>query len=142
MLARLVHWLIERLIALLITLGGPEPEAYAAKHVLRGGVIRAAKPGDSKRSSHWPTLRKHVLEKNPCCAVCGGTDFLEVHHKKPFHLHPELELEEKNLIVLCEAPGHCCHLVFGHLLSWHAYNPHVEEDVKAFHDKIARRPTA
>ncbi len=44
------------------------------------------------RSNHWPTVRKHFLEKNPTCVVCGGKKKVEVHHKMPFHIAPMKEL--------------------------------------------------
>ena len=67
----------------------------------------------------------------PACEACGEEDpdaELEVHHVQPFHLHPDLELEEKNVVVLCMKHG--CHLAFGHNYDWHAYNPHVREDIR------------
>jgi len=47
---------------------------------------------------------------------------------KPFHLHPELELDPTNLITLCMQPGQECHLYVGHGDSWKAYNPDVKQD--------------
>lgn len=85
------------------------------------------------RSPHWHKARELHLKLHPVCAACGGTEDLEVHHKKPFHLHPELELNEENLITLCENQGQQCHFHFGHCaLSWKCYNPHVEEDAELF----------
>ncbi len=59
-------------------------------------------PENAKRSGHWPTVRKDYLKDHPNCAVCSGNKKCEVHHKKPFHTHPELELEPTNFITLCE----------------------------------------
>ncbi len=87
----------------------------------------------SLRSPHWRAVEKNFLELNGVCAACGGTEQLQVHHKKPFHLFPELELEPKNLITLCEVKergNH--HLNFGHHGRWANYNPTVLEDVAAF----------
>jgi hypothetical protein len=58
-----------------------------------------------------------------------------VHHIAPFHLEPDLELEESNLITLCEKPGHDCHFVFGHFHDWYDFNPSVREDVAAYFGK-------
>ena len=55
---------------------------------------------------------------------------MNVHHKKPFHLFPELELESTNLITLCMDGDKDCHIKLGHGGSFKAYNPNVEEDVK------------
>lgn len=89
------------------------------------------------RSPKWSSLRDRVVEAHPFCAVCGSKDFLQVHHKQPFHLWPELELEEDNLCVLCEAPGMNCHFRIGHLRSWSSYNPLIDQLLSLY----ASRPT-
>jgi 5-methylcytosine-specific restriction endonuclease McrA len=83
----------------------------------------------AKRSSKWPALEKKFKQENPTCAACGSTLNLNVHHKKPFHLHPELELEPTNLITLCMDPKTECHIKLGHGDDFRAYNPNVVEDV-------------
>ncbi len=113
------------------------------KRVLHAvGLSRAAKPGDGKRSAQWPTVRKHHLERQPCCQVCGSDKGLEVHHIRPFHLHPKLELDPANLITLCEGTRGGCHFLFGHLENWHSFNPNVVSDAAAWREKIAHRPAA
>ena len=86
----------------------------------------------SKRSPHWPAARRRWLATTPTCAACGGTLNLEVHHKVPFHLHPELELEPSNFITLCEPWGIEHHLKIGHTIngksSWKINNPDVVLD--------------
>jgi hypothetical protein len=85
----------------------------------------------TRRSNKWSLVRKLFLNKNPNCAVCSGTIKLEVHHIKPFHLFPELELEESNLITLCEGNKVInCHLVPGHSFNYKKFNPNVIEDAK------------
>jgi hypothetical protein len=79
------------------------------------------------RSPHWRTVEKHHLEAHPTCAACGGRTKLQVHHEKPFHSHPELELDERNLITLC-MDKHECHVLIGHGDSWKHFNPHVVRD--------------
>lgn len=110
------------------------------KHLV--GALQGKHPLAARRSSKWPTVRKHHLLANPCCAVCGGSEKLEVHHKRPFHLQPELELDPGNLITLCEAlkGGANCHLLFGHLGNFKAFNPDVEADAAAWSGKIQARP--
>ena len=92
------------------------------------------------RSPHWHAVRAAHLEKHPTCAACGGTDHLEVHHVQPYHLHPAEELDPKNLITLCESPAHACHLVFGHLYSWHSFNATVRRNAAAWLAKVRNRP--
>ena len=100
------------------------------------------KPSPGKRNSKWPTIRKHYLEANPICAACGGTETLEVHHIKPFSLHPELELDPLNLITLCESKkgGITCHLVWGHISNYKSFNENVVEDAKNWRIKLESRP--
>lgn len=97
-----------------------------AKDLLQGKVSLS----DPRRSSRWPKVRNEHLLKHPCCEVCGGKKFLNVHHIKPFNTNPELELEPSNLITLCEAEkkGVNCHLWFGHLGNFKTINPNVIDD--------------
>ena len=83
------------------------------------------------RSNKWDEVRDTFIEKNSSCAACGSTKKLQVHHIKPFHLHPELELEESNLITLCMDKNDC-HLNVGHGDSWRCYNPNVKSDAEKF----------
>jgi 5-methylcytosine-specific restriction endonuclease McrA len=62
---------------------------------------------------------------------------LQVHHVKPFHLHPHLELDPRNLITLCEARGRDHHLLLGHLGEWQSHNENIRQDVKRFYRKTA-----
>lgn len=100
-------------------------------------------PAGSKRSPQWPGVRKAHLAKNPLCALCGSKKKVEVHHIKPFHLNPHLELEPSNLITLCEnktVGKLICHLVFGHLGDYRSFNENVIADVQSWNQKIANRP--
>lgn len=94
--------------------------------------------GGVARSPHWPQVRAEFLKTNPACAVCGKKDQLEVHHKKPYHLHPELELDPTNFIVLCNKSLH--HLWFGHLGNFKSFNENVEIDAAHLLQEITNRP--
>jgi 5-methylcytosine-specific restriction protein A len=87
------------------------------------------KKKEKNRSSGWKEVRDDFLRKNPTCAACGETENLQVHHIVPFHLKPELELIETNLITLCMNKNEC-HLEIGHGDSWKCYNPNVKEDAE------------
>jgi hypothetical protein len=80
------------------------------------------------RSPQWERVRNAFLAKVEAagggCAACSEKKRLQVHHEKPYHLHPELELEESNLIVLCMGPNEC-HLLIGHGSYFSAYDPLV-----------------
>lgn len=91
-----------------------------------------------ERSPEWPRVAKEHLLREPRCVVCGYKGHkLQVHHIKPFHLHPHLELDPQNLISLCEARGREHHLLIGHLDEWDSYNEHVRADAKHFYRKTA-----
>ena len=94
------------------------------------------------RSEHWPAVRKTFIEKHPNCAICRGKKKLNVHHVKPFHLYPDLELDPNNLITLCENDkgGINCHLAFGHLGSFKSWNAKVRVDAATWSAKIMMRP--
>lgn len=98
--------------------------AHGAK-VLRGRLRERKK--ERERSPRWASVRDAFVEKNPVCAACGGVTELQVHHRKPFHEFPDLELEEANLIVLCMGPYEC-HLRVGHGGDYKFYNPNVGGD--------------
>lgn len=87
------------------------------------------------RSPEWPQLRAQHIAKQPCCQMCGAMDNCEVHHLRPYHLYPELEVCPDNLLTLCRAH----HLLVGHLMSWIAWNPDVVSDAAWWRHKIAER---
>lgn len=100
--------------------------------------IQGKAPAGAKRSSKWRGVRKGFLNKNKECSVCGSTKKLEVHHKLPFHAFPELELDENNLIVLCENKkyGINCHLLIGHLGNYKKINFAIDSDAITWKHKI------
>lgn len=82
----------------------------------------AAEEHGIRRSPKWPSVEKHFLAVNPFCIACNETQHvarlalvginptrgLQVHHAViPFHYaillgRPDLELDPRNLCVLCE----------------------------------------
>lgn len=93
----------------------------------------------SPRSKDWPKVRRSVLARQKSCEATGITKGLEVHHIQPFHLFPELELEESNLIVLTEWATFNSHFWIGHGGDWRAYNPHVRADAAQMLERIKNR---
>ena len=91
----------------------------------------------SGRSWTWTKVRSEHLKNNPTCAACGRDKKLEVHHIKPYHKYPELELDLNNLITLCDDP---CHFVFGHLMNYKSWNENVVSDCKEYNNKVKNRP--
>lgn len=86
------------------------------------------------RSTHWESFEIAYRLKFPACAVCGGTDCVQVHHVMPFDFckrvgRDDLELDTRNLITLCNAAGKRHHLLIGHLGSFLSYNSDLFRDV-------------
>lgn len=103
-------------------------------------ILEKIKTHGKKRSDQWPKTRKAHLKLQPACVVCGDKKDPQVHHVKPFHLHPELELELSNLITLCEGMERNCHRLFGHLDNFKSINVNARRDAKAWSVKISNRP--
>lgn len=85
-----------------------------------------------KRSSEWENVRNVFIKEHPVCGLCGTGKDLQVHHIRPFHLYPELELDPGNLIVLCVSKywGFSCHLIAGHGCNFNNENPWILEDIE------------
>lgn len=85
-----------------------------------------------KRSTEWNKVRKEHLRLNSVCALCGSSKDLQVHHIKPFHIEPALELEPSNLITLCQSKywGFNCHLLIGHGGNFRYENADLMEDIE------------
>ena len=100
-----------------------------ADHALRTLRYHARDLDHGKvRSAGWRAVERGWLSSHNTCAACGGTENLNVHHKLPFHLHPELELDPANLITLCMVKGRHCHIRIGHGDLFRNYNPDVVPD--------------
>lgn len=84
------------------------------------------------RSNKWPSKRAEFVAVHPKCECCGRRTNLNVHHIKPFHLFPELELVDENLITLCEGGPINCHYLAGHCgVGWSTYSRNVHEQIRA-----------
>lgn len=77
------------------------------------------------RDPRWPVYRYLHLQHEPACRACGSRLFREVHHIKPFHEFPELELVDGNMVTLCRVPLRNCHFNIGHHRDWSKSNPDV-----------------
>ncbi len=96
-----------------------------------------------ERSPEWQAAAAAHLQKEPTCVCCkqgqDGGAAVQVHHIFPFHYcialgRPDLELDERNLITLCEKeegrPGEDHHLLVGHLNLVQSTNLNVVTDAK------------
>jgi hypothetical protein len=91
---------------------------------------RVAERYGIRRSPHWRVIAALHLKRQPFCVACGpySRHFTkkQVHHIFPFHYvirlgRPDLELDDRNLITLCESgPNH--HLLLGHLDDFESAN--------------------
>jgi len=78
------------------------------------------------RNPKWEYIRNQYVMRNPTCKACNTIFNIEVHHIKPFHLYPELELDTTNFISLCR--NH--HFKVGHFSNWLTFNPNVIAQAK------------
>lgn len=103
-------------------------------------VLKDKASWSQKRSSQWPKIRKRHLSLYPVCEVCGGTSKLEVHHIVPFHEDPSLELNENNLMTLCESAsyGVVCHLFIGHFGNYKLSNPYARLDAALCRERLSK----
>lgn len=94
-------------------------------------------PPGARRSSQWRRVRDEFL-RGKSCLVCGGRRSLVAHHEIPFHLAPDLELIESNLMPLCESGryGINCHLLIGHVGSFRRANPIARADAAFWNHRI------
>ncbi len=90
------------------------------------GTAEALRHG-IKRSAAWPKVERAFRKAHPTCLACKpstSSAAIQVHHVHPFHYvvavgRPDLELDSRNLVSLCEsekgkeAANH--HLLLGHL---------------------------
>ncbi len=72
----------------------------------------------------WQRCRRAFLrEVDKVCVCCDVTKKIQVHHKLPRHIRPDLATVFSNLIALCRG----CHLRIGHLGSYFTYNENVAD---------------
>lgn len=96
------------------------------------GSLIPPMPHEHLRSPAWESFEHAIKLKHPGCVFCGRIRADNVgHHKKPFHLFPELELVESNIIIVC--PGD--HFVRCHYCNWSLYSREIENEI-AMHAQV------
>ena len=94
----------------------------------------------TRRSPKWAALAKRFL-RGKCCAVCGSAEKVVAHHLVPVHIDATRELDETNLLPLCEGRGTLqCHLWAGHLGEYRSWNDTAVADAAYFSQKVKGRP--
>ena len=106
----------------------PLPDLAILRFCLATGKPR--NPRFERESRKW-------LLTHPC-AVTGEREGVEVHHIRPFHLFPELEMDPENWIALLRP----WHLYLGHAGNWTMWNPDVRQDAARFQTIRKRKATA
>ena len=106
------------------------------------GHLEAIRTIGHGRSGHWPTVEKKFRAVHPQCVCCivKSVKHIQIHHRFPFHYaialgRPDLELDPRNLITLCEWPSHTSpdhHLLIGHLENFQSSNTDVASDAMLF----------
>lgn len=92
------------------------------------------------RSPKWRHVEKAHLAGHGLCEGCGSTKHLQVHHRRPFHLAPELELDPENLVTCCmDLPE--CHLRISHGDNFKAWNPNVMKHLEMSRTDPESRPS-
>ena len=89
------------------------------------------------RHNNWDELRDEILSRPGVeCMGCGSKKGLTVHHIKPFSTHPELELVEQNLVVVCHKSDRfknwSCHKTICHFNNWQNINENAIRDLSYF----------
>src|SRR5689334_19957642 len=69
------------------------------------------------RSWKWAKVRDEHLAANPTCVVCGRVA-TTVHHVRPVHIAPALELDPTNFASVCDDD----HWTVGHVRNWQRWN--------------------
>ena len=88
------------------------------------------------KSPKWDAVRDKFIAEHPLCSFCSEQAD-EVHHIQPFHLNPELELDESNLISLCRRH----HFLWGHCGNWKDFNPGIRTDAELWRAILLYRET-
>jgi hypothetical protein len=85
------------------------------------------------RSPKWRALQQRFVREKKCCFITRLRVDLEVHHKIPYHVRPDLELEWDNLCLLTRP----VHYLIGHHCNWAYYNQNFEEEAARLAEEVA-----
>ena len=93
-------------------------------------ILNIKAPDGASWSGKWRKAKRAYYKKyGKVCKCCGASkkkDKIELHHKLPRHLFPELALAEDNFISLCNRKGVGCHFRHGHMGNYHNYNQSIK----------------
>lgn len=111
----------------------------STKHVDHGDA-EARRTIGRGRSPEWPKVEQAFRKIHPQCVACivKSVAHVQIHHRFPFHYcialgRPDLELDMRNLITLCEfAKGPEHHLLIGHYDDFASSDLSVAENAITF----------
>jgi len=87
---------------------------------------------------NWRKVRKAFIAEYNCCAICGSTENLTVHHLLDKSRYPKYQFEWNNLITLCNGSnkikGLKCHVMIAHLWNWQTNNYDLLEQLPMLQD--------
>lgn len=98
-------------------------------------VVGACPVTGRPRNPAWDRESRAWLKDHPC-AVTGATECVAVHHIRPVHLFPELEMDPANWIVLRAVDHKDWHFYLGHFGNWSNWNPDVAQDAARIAHRI------
>ena len=89
---------------------------------LKRHYLNLKAPDGASLNWSWQRCRKDFLKNTAnICVCCGYEKEIQVHHKKPRHIRPDLAVDQTNLIALCRD----CHFHIGHLNNYKTYNSRI-----------------
>ena len=87
------------------------------------------------RNPGWTALSKLCISEHPFCAFHGGKGTimnpLQAHHIVPVHIDSKLEMERKNIIVLCWF----CHFWHAHLGNFKLFNLNIRKQTEEMQEE-------
>ena len=90
---------------------------------LQRHYLNLTAPDGQSMNFGWQRCKKEFYKKVPkVCVMCNNKKSVELHHKLPRHIRPDLAVDMTNLIALCKS----CHLRSGHGGSYFKYNETIE----------------
>lgn len=96
------------------------------RFLFRNGGISAL---GIRNTAVYKRVMKEYLSSHPNCEYCGRDKKLDVHHKIPVSVAPELATDKNNMVTLCRKPQ--CHFIIGHKGNWKDYNDKISQILSA-----------